>query len=308
MSTIKTRDRTSTSTPSPDARRRRVARDRRMLPPWLQLTGVTVILLFTLLPIASMLLVSVMPDVEAASGRLIPSDFAFENYVTLWRTVDLAGALTNSFLVSAFASLISTALAVGIAYCLVRFSFVGRTTILRSMLGLQTVPGTLLLLPLFVVYFSVDAYLGFTLIGTRTSLVITYLTFALPFATWIMVTYLRSIPVSLEEAGLIDGLSRVGVLRRIIVPLALPGMVVATIFSFLLAWNDVLFASVLTAPSTRTAAIQLSAFAQAQEGGAIPLYGQLMAASVVTAVPVVFLYLVFQRYLAAGLTSGGVKG
>lgn len=281
---------------------------RRMLPQWLQVTAVTLILLFSLLPIVSMLLVSVMPDVEAASGRLIPSDFAFENYVTLWRTVDLADTLVNSFIVSVFASLISTALAVGIAYCLVRFTFLGRKSILRSMLGLQTVPGTLLLLPLFVVFFSVDTYLGLTLIGTRTSLVVTYMTFALPFATWVMVTYLRSIPISLEEAGLIDGLSRIGVLRRIIAPLALPGMVVATIFSFLLGWNDVLFASVLTAPSTRTAAIQLSGFAQAQEGGGLPLYGQLMAASVITALPVVILYLVFQRYLAAGLTSGGVKG
>lgn len=305
MSTIQAGART-TSRPARPADRKPI--ERRMLPAWLQVTGVTVILLFTLLPILSMLLVSVMPDVEAASGRLIPSDFAFENYVTLWRTVDLAGPLTNSFVVSAAASLISTMLAVGIAYCLVRFSFIGRTTILRSMLGLQTVPGTLLLLPLFVVFFSIDSYIGITLIGTRTSLVITYMTFALPFATWVMVTYLRSIPMSLEEAGLIDGLSRLGVLRRIVMPLALPGMVVATIFSFLLAWNDVLFASVLTAPSTRTAAIQISAFALAQEGGAIPLYGQLMAASVVTAVPVVVLYLVFQRYLAAGLTSGGVKG
>jgi trehalose/maltose transport system permease protein len=281
---------------------------RRMLPRWLQITAVTVILLFTLLPILSMLLVSVMPDIEAASGRLVPSDFALENYATLWRTVDLADTLANSFIVSVAASVISTLLAVGIAYCLVRFTFIGRKSILRSMLGLQTVPGTLLLLPLFVVFFSIDSYIGLTLIGTRASLVITYMTFALPFATWIMVTYLRSIPISLEEAGLIDGLSRIGVLRRIITPLALPGMVVATIFSFLLGWNDVLFASVLTAPRTRTAAIQLSAFAQAQEGGALPLYGQLMAASVVTAVPVVVLYLVFQRYLAAGLTSGGVKG
>jgi ABC-type glycerol-3-phosphate transport system permease component len=305
MTTTKVETRT---TGRPAQRTGREMMKRRMLPPWLQITAVTLILLFTLLPIVSMLLVSVMPDVEAAAGRLVPSDFAFENYVTLWQTVDLADSLVNSFIVSVAASVISTALAVGIAYCLVRFTFIGRTSILRSMLGLQTVPGTLLLLPLFVVFFSIDAYLGVTVIGTRGSLVVTYMTFALPFATWIMVTYLRSIPISLEEAGLIDGLSRIGVLRRIITPLALPGMVVATIFSFLLGWNDVLFASVLTAPSTRTAAIQLSAFAQAQEGGAIPLYGQLMAASVVTAVPVVVLYLVFQRYLAAGLTSGGVKG
>lgn len=305
MSTTEARTRT---TGRPDQRTDRELMKRRMLPPWLQVSAVTLILLFTLLPILSMLLVSVMPDVEAAAGRLVPSDFAFENYVTLWRTVDLADTLLNSFVVSVAASVISTALAVGIAYCLVRFTFIGRKAVLRSMLGLQTVPGTLLLLPLFVVYFSIDTYLGLTVIGTRGSLIVTYMTFALPFATWIMVTYLRSIPISLEEAGLIDGLSRIGVLRRIITPLALPGMVVATIFSFLLGWNDVLFASVLTAPRTRTAAIQLSAFAQAQEGGAIPLYGQLMAASVVTAVPVVVLYLVFQRYLAAGLTSGGVKG
>jgi ABC-type glycerol-3-phosphate transport system permease component len=296
------------ATGSPARRTERDMMRRRMLPAWLQVTAVVLIVLFTLLPILSMLLVSVMPDVEAAGGRLVPSDFAFENYVTLWRTVDLADTLVNSFVVSVAASVISTALAVGIAYCLVRFTFIGRKSILRAMLGLQTVPGTLLLLPLFVVYFSIDTYIGLTVIGTRGSLIVTYMTFALPFATWIMVTYLRSIPISLEEAGLIDGLSRIGVLLRIITPLALPGMVVATIFSFLLGWNDVLFASVLTAPRTRTAAIQLSAFAQAQEGGAIPLYGQLMAASVVTAVPVVVLYLIFQRYLAAGLTSGGVKG
>jgi trehalose/maltose transport system permease protein len=296
------------ATGSPGRRTERDMMRRRMLPAWLQVTAVILIVLFTLLPILSMLLVSVMPDVEAAGGRLVPSDFAFENYVTLWRTVDLADTLVNSFVVSVAASVISTALAVGIAYCLVRFTFIGRNSILRAMLGLQTVPGTLLLLPLFVVYFSIDTYIGLTVIGTRGSLIVTYMTFALPFATWIMVTYLRSIPISLEEAGLIDGLSRIGVLLRIITPLALPGMVVATIFSFLLGWNDVLFASVLTAPRTRTAAIQLSAFAQAQEGGAIPLYGQLMAASVVTAVPVVVLYLIFQRYLAAGLTSGGVKG
>lgn len=287
---------------------RRREMKRTMLPPWLQVTSVVFLCLFSLLPLLSMLLVSVMTDVEAAAGSLFPDDFAFMNYVTMWSTIELSRALVNSFLTAAAAALISTVLAVGTAYCLVRFTFVGRKTFLRSMLGLQTLPSTLLLLPLFVVFFSVDAYIGVTLIGTRTSLVITYLTFALPFATWIMVTYLRSIPLSLEEAGMIDGLSRFGVLRRIVVPLAVPGMVVAMIFSFLLGWNDVLFASVLTDPDTRTASIQLSAFAQAQEGGAIPLYGQLMAASVVTALPVVVLYLVFQRYLAGGLTSGGVKG
>jgi trehalose/maltose transport system permease protein len=279
-----------------------------MLPRPLQILAVALLCAFALAPVAFMLLMSVSPDLSVASGQLFPDEFKFDNYVALWSTLNLARGLTNSLIVSLGAAALATAFAVGTAYCLVRFTFIGRRNYLRSLLGLQTVPSTLLLLPLFVVFFSTDTYLGITLVGTRTSMVITYLTFALPFATWVMVTYLRSIPISLEEAGLIDGLTRFGVLRRIVIPLAFPGMVVATIFSFLLGWNDVLFASILSSPETQTAAIQLSAFAQSQEGGAIPLYGQMMGASVVCAVPVIALYLVFQRYLVGGLTSGGVKG
>jgi multiple sugar transport system permease protein len=288
--------------------RRRSRLQQRMLPRPLQVVSIVLLCVFALAPVAFMLLSSVSPDIAVASGDLFPDELAFGNYVELWTTLRLANGLVNSLVVALSAAVLATAFAVGTAYCLVRFTFVGRRSFLRSLLGLQTIPSALLLLPLFVVFFSVDSYLGIQLVGTRTGMVITYLTFALPFATWVMVTYLRTIPLSLEEAGLIDGLTRFGVLWRIVVPLALPGMVVATIFSFLLGWNDVLFASILSSPQTRTAAMQLSAFAQSQEGGAIPLYGQLMGASVVCAVPVVVLYLVFQRYLVGGLTSGGVKG
>jgi multiple sugar transport system permease protein len=97
------------------------------------------------------------------------------------------------------------------------------------------------------------------------------------------------------------------ILRRIIVPLSLPAIVVAGIFAFLLGWNDVLFASVMTNSETRTAAVTLLVFGATQEGGALPVYGQLMAAALVCAAPVVALYLIFQRYLMSGLTSGGVK-
>jgi ABC-type glycerol-3-phosphate transport system permease component len=105
-----------------------------------------------------------------------------------------------------------------------------------------------------------------------------------------------------------DGATRLQALWHVIVPLLLPGMVVALVFSFLTAWNDVLFASVMTSPATRTVAVQLQAFSAAQEGGALPLYGQLMGAAIVSALPVVVLYMVFQRYLIGGLTAGGVKG
>jgi trehalose/maltose transport system permease protein len=159
----------------------------------------------------------------------------------------------------------------------------------------------------FVLFSSAGNYLGIAVVGTRWGLFIAYLTFALPFSTWVMVTYLRGLPRELEEAGRMDGASTLGILFRIIMPLSLPAIVVAGIFAFLLGWNDVLFASVLTRPETQTAAVALSVFGATQEGGALPVYSQVMAAALVTAAPVVVLYLVFQRYLVGGLTAGGVK-
>ncbi|HET6258905.1 carbohydrate ABC transporter permease [Pseudonocardia sp.] len=287
------------------AGRRRPAVDATaILPPGLRRGVIVVLVLLVLAPCAYILVASLMPDLEVASGTVVPSSVTLENWVAIWTTVPLAQGLTTSVVVCGVVAVVSALLAVTTAYVLVRFTFVGRVTFLRALVGLQSVPGTLLLLPLFVVYASAPAYLGVTVVGTTWGLMITYLTFALPFATWVMVTYIRGMPVELEEAGLLDGLSRVGVLRRIVLPLSAPGLIVAAIFSFLLGWNDVLFASVLTQPKTRTAAVVLQAFGASQEGGALPLYGQVMSSAVVCAVPVVILYLIFQRYLVGGLTGG----
>ncbi|GAA3087677.1 carbohydrate ABC transporter permease [Pseudonocardia yunnanensis] len=275
-----------------------------ILPPGLRRGVIIVLVLFVLAPCAYILAASVMPDIEVASGTVVPSSVTLENWIAIWTTVPLAQGLATSVLVCGVVAVVSALLAVATAYVLVRFTFLGRITFLRALVGLQSVPGTLLLLPLFVVYASAPTYLGITVVGTTWGLMITYLTFALPFATWVMVTYLRGMPVELEEAGLLDGLSRIGVLRRIVLPLSAPGLIVAAIFSFLLGWNDVLFASVLTQPRTRTAAVVLQAFGASQEGGALPLYGQVMSSAVVCAVPVVVLYLIFQRYLVGGLTGG----
>jgi multiple sugar transport system permease protein len=270
--------------------------------------AILLIVLFAMAPVALMLLMSVTPDAEVASGSLLPSHLAFENYLQMWTTVPLLSGLTNSLLAALSAAVIATLFAVGSAYCLTRFTFVGRKSYLAGLVTLQSVPQVMLLLPLFMVFSSAGTYLGIPMVGTRVALVLTYLTFALPLATWVMVTYLRKIPESLEEAGLVDGLTRFGALRRIVIPLSWPGMAVALVFSFLLGWNDVVFASVLTHPENHTAAVMLQVFGQQAEGGALPLYGQLMGASVVCSIPVVVLYLVFQRYLVSGLTSGGVKG
>jgi ABC-type glycerol-3-phosphate transport system permease component len=288
--------------------RRRKKEAQEILPPPVRVVAIAALAILIVIPIAYILLLSVTPDAEVGAGSLLPSQWAFGNYLQMWSTVSLARGLGNSLIISGIASVIAVILAVGAAYIITRFKFRGRLPYLYSLIGLQTVPSVMLLLPLFVLFASIQAALHFRLVGTYEAVIITYLTFALPFATWLLVSYLGSIPVDLEEAALIDGATRLQTLRLIIVPLALPGLVVALVFAFLTGWNDVLFASVLTSPETRTLAVQLQAFSSAQEGGTLPLYGQLMGAAVVSALPVVILYMVFQRYLVGGLTAGGVKG
>ncbi|OLE26041.1 MAG: sugar ABC transporter permease [Catenulispora sp. 13_1_20CM_3_70_7] len=279
----------------------------RLLPLPLQAFVVAALLLLVLAPVAYVFLASVNSDLAVARGGFLPEHVDLGNYLRIWSTVDLGGGLVNSLLVAGTVAAVCALVSVGSAYVLVRFGFRGRVSILRGLLALQSIPGTLLLLPVFVLFASAATLLGIPVIGTRWALFLTYLTFALPFSTWVMVTYLRGLPRELDEAARIDGASSWRVLTRIILPLSRPGVVVAGIFAFLLGWNDVLFASVLTNPDTRTAAVALQVFGATQEGGAIPVYGQLMAAALVCAVPVVVLYLVFQRYLVGGLTTGGVK-
>jgi multiple sugar transport system permease protein len=308
MTAVSTSNRPAeTSAPRPASPRHRQRDVTAVLPGWLRTVVLVLVLAMVLVPVGYILLASFMPDVDVANGQVLPDEVTTANYVQMWTTVNLAGGLTNSLLVSGAVAVVSALLAVVTAYCLVRFAFRGRLTILRGLVALQSVPGTLLLLPIFVLFSSARTYLDITIVGTRFGLVVTYLTFALPFSTWVMVTYLRGLPRELEEAAMLDGCSPVGILRRIVIPLSWPGIIVAAVFAFLLGWNDVLFASVMTRPETETAAVVLQVFGQAQEGGAVPLYGQLMASALICALPVVVLYLVFQRYLVGGLTAGGVK-
>ncbi|CAN5445810.1 carbohydrate ABC transporter permease [soil metagenome] len=279
----------------------------RLLPKPLLVVVTAILLAMVLVPVLYIVFASVNSDISVASGAFFPVQFNLDNYVKVWSTVDLRNGLINSVIVCGSVAIVCALLAVASAYVLVRFAFRGRLTVLRALVGLQSIPGTLMLLPVFVLFATIASALGIQIIGTRQALFITYLTFALPFSTWVMVTYLRGLPRELEEAARIDGASSWRILTRIIVPLSWPGIVVSAIFAFLLGWNDVLFASVMTNPETRTAAVALQVFGATQEGGAIPLYGQMMAASLICAVPVVVLYLVFQRYLVGGLTAGGVK-
>ena len=166
----------------------------------------------------------------------------------------------------------------------------------------------MLILLIFSSFNQIIIFLIINNIGLRNSLwalILTYLTFNVPFCTWMLLGYFRTIPIELEDAARIDGCSRMGVLGRIILPLSAPGLVTAFIFSFTNSWNEFLYAAVMTSRSDlRTIPVGLYSFQIAD----ILLWGQLMAAAILATVPVLVLYMLVQRFVVQGLTAGSVKG
>ncbi len=195
------------------------------------------------------------------------------------------------------------AIAILAAYAVSRHRFPGRRLFSVTVLSTQMFPGILFLLPLFLIYVNIGAGTGIQLSGSRLGLIITFLTFTLPFSIWMLVGYFDSIPRELDEAAKVDGNGPMGALIRVILPVAVPGIVTVAVYSFMTAWGEVLFASVMTSDSTRTLAVGLRNYAS--ENGVY--WNQIMAASLVVSVPVVVAFLFLQRYLVAGLTAGSVK-
>jgi ABC-type glycerol-3-phosphate transport system permease component len=289
-------------------RRWKVEDNTRILPSWLSRTVLVAMVLFVLVPVVYMLVLSVTPNSKVALGGVSLSKPDFANYAAIWSAAPLAGGLVHTLIIAGAAAAISVAFGLLAAYPLTRMRFTGRRAFLYGLLGSQTVPGTTLVLPLFATFSFIQTLLGVHVIGSYPPIIFTYMTFGLPLSTWLLVAYLRTIPRELEDAGLVDGCSRVKALRRIVLPIALPAVVVAFVFAFLVGWNDLLFASVFTNNGTQTLAVVMQSFANTQAGSGLPLYGDLMAAAVVSAVPVVVLYLVFQRYLIRGLSAGSMAG
>ncbi len=207
--------------------------------------------------------------------------------------------LGNSLLVAALATIISVAIAALAAYALTRLKFLGAGLLTTAILITYLLPGTLIFIPLY----QTLSDLG--LINSYGALLTTYPTFLVPFATWVLIGYFRSIPVELEEAAMIDGASRLYAFVRITLPLAAPALLSVALFAFTNAWNEFLFAFVfITSESLRTLPIGL----QSMVVGDILPWGELMAASLLTAIPVAILYMYAQRFLVGGLTVGAVKG
>jgi multiple sugar transport system permease protein len=271
---------------------------------WVRRIGLTLLSLFTLVPLYVMLSSSLKPlqDVQG-DFRWIPSHLTISPYIDIWSTVPLAHYFLNSLIVSCGATALSVSVALFASYALSRYRFPGRNVFSITVLSTQMFPGILFLLPLFLIFVNIGNSTGIELYGSRTGLIITYLTFSLPFSIWMLVGYIDSIPKELDEAALVDGNGPIGALFRVIVPAAMPGIITVSVYAFMTAWGEVLFASVMTNDSTRTLAVGLQEYATQND----VYWNQVMAASLVVSAPVVIAFLFLQRYLVAGLTAGAVK-
>jgi multiple sugar transport system permease protein len=256
---------------------------------------------FVLFPFYWVVTTSLKTTAQISERRSIfwPEPFTFGQYRSLILDTPFVTWLWNSVLVAVVSTLISVAFAALSAYALSRLKFRGAGVLTTILLITYLLPATLLFIPLY----QILATLG--IINTQAALMLTYPTFLLPFATWVLMGYFRSIPVELEEAAMIDGASRLYAFVHITIPLAAPAILSVTLVAFTTAWNEFLYAFVfVSSESLRTLPIGL----QSMVVGDILPWGELMAASLLTAVPVAVLYIYAQRHLTEGLTVGGVKG
>ncbi|ANN18004.1 ABC transporter permease [Amycolatopsis orientalis] len=272
--------------------------------PWARRFVLGFLALFTLIPLYAMVSSSLKPlgDVQG-KWEWIPTTLTVQPFFDIWETIPLAEYFVNSLVISGSAAILSVLIAIFAAYALSRFRFRGKDFFKMTVLSTQMFPGILFLLPLFLIFVNIGNTTGIVLYGSRLGLIITYLTFSLPFAIWMLAGYIDSIPKELDEAAMVDGTGPIGALIRVVVPAAMPGIVAVGIYSFMTAWGEVLFASVMTDSGTRTLAVGLQEYSTQVQ----VYWNQVMAASLIVSAPVVAGFLLLQRYLVAGLTAGAVK-
>lgn len=276
-------------------------------PRWLtavRIGGLSALAVFTAVPLYVMATTAIKPlaDVQDTFTWL-PSRITFRPFVSMWSTVDLAEYFANSVLVAISSAVLSVVIAIFAAYAVSRYRFPGRNLFRVTVLSTQMFPGVLFLLPLYLIYASIGQATGLLVQGSLAGLVVTYLTFSLPFSIWMLVGYFDSIPRGLDEAAQVDGAGSMRTLFTVILPTAVPGIVAVTVYAFMTAWGEVLFASIMTDQDSRTLAVGLQAYSTQFQ----VYWNQVMAASLVVSIPVVAGFLALQRYFVAGLTAGAVK-
>jgi multiple sugar transport system permease protein len=263
--------------------------------------AVIAILVYALIPVAWILSLSLKTPESIGDGRFIPSDWTLDNYDAVFSTGFFTAALRNSIGIALITTLIALALASMAAYAITRLDFPGKTAILAGALAISMFPAISIVGGLFDVWRQVGLY------DTWLGLILPYLSFSLPLSIYILSAFFREIPWDLEKAAQMDGASPMQAFRKVILPLAMPGVFTAGILVFISAWNDFLFANVLTSTdASRTAPVALAFFRGASQF--TDPSGAIAAGAVVVTVPILIMVLIFQRRIVSGLTAGAVKG
>jgi multiple sugar transport system permease protein len=265
--------------------------------------GFVLILVWCLLPVAWIIALSFKSAAETGVGspQFLPKDPTLQNYRDILSNSDFTDALRNSFGIAIIATLLAVVFATLAAYAIARLEFRGKRLVLSLALAIAMFPVVSLVGPLF------DMWRTFGLFNTWPGLIIPYMSFTLPLAIWTLSAFFREIPWELEQAAQVDGATSWQAFRKVIVPLAAPGVFTAAILTFFFAWNEFVLAISLTSTTgSRTVPAQMSFFVGPDPFN--PPYGQLATASVVVTVPIIIIVLLFQRKIVAGLTSGAVKG
>lgn len=279
---------------------RTISGTRRLLK-WVGNGLLAVLLVWTLVPFYWMVVTSLKKDKEiyGYEATLIPRQPTLESYQRLFTKTPFLKYVRNSTIIAVVTTVTSLVFGCLGAYAIARLRFPGRAMIARGLVFTYLVPPSLLFIPLFAVMSALR------LVDTHEGLILAYLGFTVPFASWLLMGYFRSVPVELEESALVDGCTRLQTLVRIILPMSLPALAVVAFFSFTQAWNEFLYATVfVNSVEVRTITTGLSNFIIED----VFFWGPMMGAAVLSAIPPVVIYLVFQRWVVKGLTLGAVKG
>lgn len=258
-------------------------------------------LLFVLFPLYWVFITAFKSNLQIQQFRSIywPEPWTTEQFRSLLVETAYLSWFGNTVFVAVATTLLAVALAALAGYALARLKFLGAGTLTTALIVTYLLPSSLMFIPLYRILTTLG------IINTHLALIVTYPTFLMPFATWVMLGYYRSIPEDLEDAAMIDGATRLGAFLRVTLPLAMPALLTVTLFAFTNAWNEFLFAFVfLTSEKLFTLPVGL----QQLVFGDIYPWGQLMGASLMMAIPVVIIYIAAQRYMVEGLTAGSVKG
>jgi ABC-type glycerol-3-phosphate transport system permease component len=265
---------------------------------YLSITLITLVLVFPFLWMVSTSLKE-RGEMFAATPTFLPKVPTIANYVSMWTEYKFYNYLRNSLIVASATTVISLLFATFLAYGISRFKFRGKTAVFDLLILTQMFPLPLLIITIYVTF----AQLG--LIDSRAGLTIAYCTFAIPFATMMLKAYFDGLPVELEEAAAIDGCGPIGTIFRIVVPISSPAIAAMGLFSFILAWQEFMMAlTLIRTTSLRTLPVGITMMVGFRD----IMWGPLMAGTSLVTMPVVFLFIYFQKYLITGMTMGAVKG